>query len=54
MDTKGTQEITGVQVLANNTISDSDYDKLPKFTYHFSYDEENNNYYLTTIKKVAE
>lgn len=54
MDTKRTQEITGVQVLANNTISDSDYDKLPKFTYHFSYDEENNNYYLTTIKKVAE
>lgn len=54
VDTNATQEISDIQVLTDLTIADSDYDKLPKFTYHFSYDEENNNYYLTTIKKVAE
>lgn len=50
-DSANTQEIVGVTLSENYTIADADYDKLLKFTYYFSYDKENNNYYLTTIKK---
>lgn len=50
-DASLTEELHGI---TSETFDlEKDYDKLSKFSYHFAYDKDNNNYYLTSIEKES-